>query len=415
MIKFLHTADIHLDSPLKGLESHDDAPLEEIRGATRRAFDNLIELALEQEVRFMLIAGDLFDGDWKDYNTGLFFAKHMGRLAQAGIRVFIVSGNHDAASQMTKSIPWPKNVNIFSARKAETVKLEELRIAIHGQSYASRAATGNLTENFPQYAPGYFNIGLLHTSLTGREGHENYAPCTVADLTAKGYDYWALGHIHKREIVCENPAIIFPGNLQGRHSRETGTKGATLVSVTEGCITEIEECPLDVLRWSVCPVDLSPCANTAEVYEEVHAAIQKEQNRNKGKTLALRLQLEGRCPVHNELKARSRQITEELRGLAAGLGEIWLEKIIFRTTPQTDQAQMTTAESPFFNLLQAVAGLDFDEERLTAFVPELASLKSRLPAELSDGAFLAADKSENLQDLLTEVKDLLIARLHEGE
>ncbi|MFN2359255.1 MAG: exonuclease SbcCD subunit D [Desulfotignum sp.] len=205
MITFIHTADIHLDSPLKGLEAHEDAPVQEIRKATRRAFDNLINLAVEKAVDFVLIAGDLYDGDWKDYNTGLFFADRMGKLSRAGIRVFIVSGNHDAASQITRVMPLPENVTLFSHKAPESVVLDNIGVVIHGRSYAARAVTDNLAAGYPLFHAGYFNIGLLHTALTGREGHEKYAPCTLDDLTSRGYDYWALGHVHKREIVCEHP------------------------------------------------------------------------------------------------------------------------------------------------------------------------------------------------------------------
>ncbi len=172
MFRFLHAADIHLDSPLRGLEVHEDAPVESIRGATRRAFDNLINLAIEKKIDFIVISGDLYDGDWKDYNTGLFFAGRMGRLNKAGIKVFIVSGNHDAASQITRAMPLPDNVTLFSSRKPQSVKIEELDVTIHGQSYPSRTVTENLVSHYPQQTAHSFNIGLLHSSLTGREGHE---------------------------------------------------------------------------------------------------------------------------------------------------------------------------------------------------------------------------------------------------
>jgi len=229
MFRFIHTADIHLDSPLKGLEAHEDAPVDEIRGATRRTLDNLIDLAIEEEVNFVLIAGDLYDGDWKDYNTGLFFVRQMSRLGKAGIKAFIISGNHDAANQITKTMPLPDNVTLFSHKKPQSVKLDDIGVIIHGQSYALRAVIDNLALQYPQYDSNYFNIGLLHTSLTGREGHEDYAPCTLDELKSKGYEYWALGHVHKREIVSKDPWIIFPGNIQGRHIKEAGAKGATLV------------------------------------------------------------------------------------------------------------------------------------------------------------------------------------------
>ncbi|MCK5228213.1 MAG: DNA repair exonuclease, partial [Desulfobulbaceae bacterium] len=155
MFKFLHTADIHLDSPLKGLEAHEDAPVDEIRGATRRAFLSLVEMAVLEEIDFILIAGDLYDGDWKDYNTGLFFVRQMGRLHKAGIQVFIVSGNHDAASQTTKTMPLPDNVTLFSTRKPQSVKLDDLGVIIHGQSYSSRAVNENLASSYPQHDSNY--------------------------------------------------------------------------------------------------------------------------------------------------------------------------------------------------------------------------------------------------------------------
>lgn len=267
MIKFIHTADIHLDSPLKGLEAHDDAPVQEIRGATRRAFDNLVDLAITEAVDFILIAGDLYDGDWKDYNTGLFFAARMGRLDRAGIDVFIVSGNHDAASQITKTIPLPDNVTVFPFGKPRSVIRDDLGVIIHGQSYSRRVVTENLARNYPRNNPDYLNIGVLHTSLTGRDGHEPYAPCSPDELASKGYDYWALGHVHQREIVSMAPWIVFPGNLQGRHIRETGAKGATLVTVVEGRITAVDPRELDVLRWADCVVDLSLCETLDEVHD----------------------------------------------------------------------------------------------------------------------------------------------------
>ncbi len=411
MFKFIHTADIHLDSPLKGLEAHEDAPVEEIRGATRRAFDNLIDLAIEEEVDFVLIAGDLYDGDWKDYNTGVFFASRMGRLAKAGIKVFIVSGNHDAASQITKAMPLPDNVTLFSPKKPQSVKLDDLGVVIHGQSYSSRAVTDNLASQYPQHDSDYFNIGLLHTSLNGREGHEDYAPCTLDDLKSKGYDYWSLGHVHKREVVSEDPWIIFPGNLQGRHIKETGSKGATLVTVEDGRITEVVARELDELRWAICQVDLSECETKDTVYEQVRSAMEKEQSLADGKTLALRLQLEGSCSLHAELHARSIQWTEEFRGIAASLGDVWLEKMRFRTSRKTSLEEIVGEDTPLSGLLQAVESLEFGGDTLTTLIPDLANLKMKLPAELLDEDSLLTSQPEELAELQEEVKELLIAKL----
>ena len=418
MFKFIHTADIHLDSPLKGLEAHGDAPVEEIRGATRRAFDSLIDLAIEEEIDFVMIAGDLYDGDWKDYNTGLFFTGRMGRLDKAGIKVFIVSGNHDAASQITKAMPLPDNVTLFPHKKPTSVTLENLGVVIHGQSYCSRAVTENLALQYPQQDSNYFNIGLLHTSMTGREGHEDYAPCTPDELKSKGYDYWALGHVHKREIVSEDPWIVFPGNIQGRHIKEIGTKGATLVTVDDDHrITEIKDCELDVLRWVICQVDLSECETTDSIYDAVRLAFEQELDRAESKTLALRLHLEGSCPLHAELHARSIQWIEEFRGIAIGLGDVWLEKVKFRTSRKSSLEEIVGDDTPLSGLLQAVDGLGFGQDALTTLVPDLANLKTKLPAELQDVDSILECSPLELTELREEVKELLIAKLiqHGGE
>lgn len=412
MLKFIHTADIHLDSQLKGLEAHEDAPVDEIRGATRRAFDNLIDLAIEEEVDFILIAGDLYDGDWKDYNTGLFFASRMGRLARAGIKVFIVSGNHDAASQITKAMPLPDNVTLFSPRKPQSVKLDDFGVIIHGQSYSFRAVTDNLASQYPQNDSSYFNIGLLHTSLTGREGHEDYAPCTLDELKSKGYDYWALGHVHKREIVSVDPWIVFPGNIQGRHIKETGAKGATLVIVEDRRIIEVKERELDVLRWATCQVDLSECETSDMVYDAVRQGFEQELDQANGKTLAMRLVLTGRCPVHARLFDRTMQWTEEFRGIAAGFGDVWLEKVKFQTSRKKSLAEIFGEDTPIAGLLQSIQHLELDGDTIFGLVPELSALKSKLPAEIhsSDEPFLDPSP-DKIAELRTEVQELLIAKL----
>ena len=208
--RFIHTADIHLDSPLIGLAGQEGSAAERIRTATREAFENLVGLALHEEVAFVIIAGDLYDGDWRDYQTGLFFVRQMGGLAAAGVPVFLLYGNHDAESQITRRLILPANVKAFSGRKPETFQLEELRVALHGQSFRQRDIADNLVPAYPEPIAGMFNIGVLHTGLGGMGGHANYAPCALDDLVNKGYDYWALGHVHQAAILHERPHVIFP-------------------------------------------------------------------------------------------------------------------------------------------------------------------------------------------------------------
>lgn len=411
MFRFLHSADIHLDSPLRGLESYADAPVEDIRGASRRAFDQLIALAIAEEVHFLLIVGDIYDGDWRDYNTGLFFTSRMGQLERAGIQVFMVSGNHDATSQITKAMPLPANVTLFPARQSTTVLIPEISTALHGQSYANRAILDNLSLGYPAPHPGYCNIGLLHTSLTGRQGHEPYAPCTLADLQSKGYDYWALGHVHQREIVSQDPWIVFPGNLQGRTIRETGRKGASLVEVQDGRIVKVSERPIDVLRWANCFVNIADCHHAEAIYEQVRTSLAKEMDLAEGRPLVLRLHLQGSSSLHADLIARQLAWTEELRGIAASSGGVWLEKVRFQTRSLQEGPVVADDDGPLTGLIDRINHLDFSAEALPALVPEYLSLRNHLPAELSSDLLSLLDHPENLASLRDEVRELLISRL----
>src|SRR6185312_5708311 len=213
MFKFLPAADIHLDSPLRGLDRYEGCPSEEIRGATRRALDNMVRLAVEEKVAFVLIAGDVYDGDWKDHNTGLWFVRRMAELRDSGIRVFLIRGNHDAKNRMTRDLRLPDNVTSLDVNRPQTCHLDDVPVAIHGQGFASQAVTDDLAANYPAADPGCFNVGMLHTSVHGREGHDRYAPCTVEALRAKNYGYWALGHVHTREVLdAREGPIVFPGN-----------------------------------------------------------------------------------------------------------------------------------------------------------------------------------------------------------
>lgn len=336
--RFLHAADIHLDSPLHGLARYEGLPVEEIRGATRAAFDNLVARAIEEAVDFVLIAGDLFDGDWRDMGTGLYFARAMGRLDQAGIPVFILAGNHDAASVVTRSVPWPPNVRLFGSRKPETHVLPELGVAIHGQSFHTPATTDNLALAYPPAQPGAFNIGMLHTALAGRPGHEAYAPCSVDDLRAKAYDYWALGHVHDFERVSEDPPIVFPGNIQGRTIRETGAKGAVIVSVADRAVRAIDRIDLDVIRWVRADIDCSGAS--ADLTERMRTALTVLHDRNDaGLPQIVRLSLVGATAAAGALHDRAAGLRDDARAIAAAISpDLHIEKVkVLVTEPAGDR------------------------------------------------------------------------------
>ena len=409
MFRFLHAADIHLDSPLRGLEAYPDAPVEQIRGAARRAFDNLIRLAIEEEVAFVLLAGDLYDGDWKDYNTGIFFMHRMGRLREAGIPVFMIAGNHDAASQLTKSLTFPDNVTLLSSRRAATRVLDDLGVAIHGQGFATRAVAEDLSRGYPDPVPGLFNIGLLHTSLTGRPGHEPYAPCTLAALRGHGYDYWALGHVHQREVLSRDPWVVFPGNIQGRHIRETGPKGCVLVTVDEGRISAVENRDLDVLHFALLDVDVSDRADLPAVYELARTAMERELDLAQGRPLAARVRLAGASGLHPALRRSEIHVREELRAMAASLGEVWLEKLVLATAPAGPV--VAVEDSPLVGLLPDLERLDFDVESIFEMVPDFRSLHAKLPLDVKGEDDPLAFRGEALERLRVDVRELLLSRL----
>lgn len=373
MTTFVHAADIHLDSPLRGLSSYEGAPpVEEIRGTTRQALDNMVNFMISEEVPLLLIAGDLYDGDWHDFNTGLYFARQMRRLGEAGVRVAIVQGNHDAANTMTKTLPLPDNVKVFKSRKPETWILEDLGIAIHGQSYANPEVTDNLAAAYPDPVAGKLNIGLLHCLISGAEGHRPYAPCTVDELASKGYDYWALGHVHHFSVLRERPCIVYAGCSQGRHIRETGRKGCVWVEADRGILTT-EFVPMDVVSWLSVAADISGAESTQEaaaVFGEALAAAMADQG---GRPCCIRAVLTGRCAVHGRLQCDPMAMTATIRAVAADVSgnKAWIEKVRVQTRPVVDLTELAQSDTPQGELLRYLAELSTDSEDLDLDLTEL--------------------------------------------
>lgn len=420
-MKFIHAADIHLDSPLKGLELYEGAPVDEIRGATRRALVRLVDLAIDEEVDFLLIAGDLYDGNWKDYNTGLFFIKEMVRLLEADIPVFVIAGNHDAANKMTRSLRLPTNVTPLSTETPETVLLDDLGVAIHGRGFAKEAETANLAKAYPVGDSGLFNIGLLHTSLDGRPGHANYAPCSVDDLRSRNYQYWALGHIHTRDdAAMTDPHIVFPGNLQGRHARETGEKGCVLVKVDARNNIDVKFRSVDVLRWEHGRIDCAPAQTLDDVLNLCERQFSQILESHEALPLAVRLTLEGATTAHQEMMRSPEDWTAQLRGVAntVGADRLWLEKVNLRTAPAREMDDLISAEGPLGELARQLRELPGNEAAMQGLIDELAPLQKRLAPLLKMAHELvdtedrfALDDPAYLRQLLDEVQPLLLDKL----
>lgn len=414
--KYVHSADLHLDSPLRGLERYEGAPVERIRTATRRAMQNLVGLCIDEKASLLLLAGDLFDGQWKDYATGLFFVAQMSKLREAGVQVVLVRGNHDAASQITKGLRLPENVVELPARRPGTHPIERLGVAVHGQSFATRAVTDDLSAHYPEPIAGVLNIGLLHTCLDGREGHEPYAPCSREALVQKGYDYWALGHVHAREVLGEAPWIVFPGNLQGRHVRETGPKGATVVTVDAGRITAVEHRALDVVRWSVCDVEASAAGDAADVLDLVRLALDAQLAAADGRALCVRVIVRGATRAHEALQDDAPKWENEVRGIANDLGgEAWVEKVKLATSACVELAELARRSDAIGELVRSLRSMRDDPAALESLLGELAPLRNKLPAEAREGEdAVRMDDPALVREALDDVERILLPRLLAG-
>lgn len=414
-MRFIHAADIHLDSPLTGLSAYPDAPAKSLRSATRDAFTNLINEAIEQQVDFLIIAGDLYDGGWKDHNTGIFFCREMGRLKKAGIHAYVKFGNHDAESEMTRKLTLPDNVHTFESRKAHTFLIEDLKVALHGRSFKDAATTENLAQSYPDPVPGMFNIGVLHTALGVHATHANYAPCTIDELHAKGYQYWALGHVHECQIWQGAATIVFPGNLQGRHIRETGPRGAVLVTADETGVQKVERLFVDVLRWHSVDVDASGCSTMADVVRAINEELQTVvESSPPNMPSAVRITITGKTPAHGELFGMEAQLRAEVLASAAALGaeRLWIEKVKTSTTPM-DEPDVIRARGDALADLQALfEQAQTDPEFIASLKGDLMALVSKAPLELQNAVSLFKDiRNGELAGLVSEIRPGLVAQL----
>ena len=418
-MKFIHTADIHLDSPLTGLSAYVDAPVEMLRTATRDAFTNLISEAIEQSVDFMVIAGDLYDGTWKDHNTGIYFCKEMGRLKKAGIPVYLLFGNHDAESEMTKKLQLPDNVFAFDTKKPSTFRLEHLKVALHGRSFKENETTENLASGYPAPVADMFNIGVLHTALEGNAAHATYAPCSLDELHAKGYHYWALGHVHDYQLWEGGSTVVFPGNLQGRHIRETGPRGAVIVTADEHGIQDINRLFVDVLRWASLEVDVTECHSLAEVVRAVGKALEElVDNSISTIPIAVRVTVIGKTAAHGDLFGLELQLRSEVLALAVAMGaeRLWIEKVKVATSTADDGEAVRARADALSDLQDLLHAAESDTDFLKSLQMELLGLVNKAPLELQTTVpYFKAIRSGNLESLVREVRPGLVSHLAKVE
>lgn len=369
MPRIIHAADIHLDSPLQGLGRLGDAGLAtELRAATRGAYTNLVKLCVDEKARLLVIAGDVYDGDWRSYETGEFFVSGLQELRDHKVEVVLVYGNHDAESSITKRLTMPDGVRVLRTSEPESVEFPDIGIAVHGQGYAVRDVWENLAQHYPRRRDGWANVGVLHTGIEGVAGHAKYAPCKISDLTACEYEYFALGHVHQRSEKASGATTVwFSGNLQGRHPRESGPKGALVVDLEPDTPAKVRFAECDVARWEVLKPDLSECEDVDDVVAVMASAYQTALGQAGDRPLVVRYQLSGPTVAAGALSRDPDRLVAEARSIMRTGSAV--EKVVLDVSPPVSSsvidpelaAQITEAA-------QALAG---DPAKVRALLDEL--------------------------------------------
>ena len=401
--KFLHAADLHLGSPFSGLSLRDESVARRVAAASREAFSDLVSRAIAEQVAFVVVSGDVYDGDWKDNSIGLFFNREVARLHRASIPLYLLRGNHDAESVVSRTITLPSSVAEFSTRAPQTFRLDEHRVALHGRGFPDRAVTENWIPSYPDPEPGWFNIGVLHTSCDGRDGHHSYAPCTTAELCLKGYDSWALGHVHEYEELSRDPWVVFPGNLQGRSVRECGPKGAVLVAVDDGRVSEVRRLIVDRARWASVAFDVAGAEDHVALLESLEQRLRAVIEAAEGRLLALRVELKGETILHRRLAAAAVRMKDEIQAAAHRCHEdVWLEKVKLSTREPGSAGRR--ADVSAFDLGAMLSGLEDDQDLRDEISGILDEVIGKMPGETR------LDKNE-LATFVDEARALVLGRI----
>jgi DNA repair exonuclease SbcCD nuclease subunit len=364
-LRFLHTGDLHLDSPLEGLSA--EAPTEVLpvlRNATTDAWRTIVRLAIDEAVDFVLVAGDVFEVASPTLLGQARFRDGLAQLADAGIRSYVVHGNHDPMDgrSWAPSLAFPSAVHRFGTDAAQAVPVLRAgrEIArIHGRSYPRPAVTENYAAGFRADPGAPFSIGLLHANVGNRPGHDNYAPCSVDDLRASGMDYWALGHIHQPGRVIADPPTYYCGIPQGRDPGELGARGCYLVDVDASRRVTTRFVATDVVRWHPIELPITDAADDEALHRLCREAVAAAIDGADGRSLVIRLRLVGRGVLHANVRRPGylddlRQLLNEERSALPPFA--WVESIRDATRPDVDLATRRDAPDFIGDFLRTVAG-----------------------------------------------------------
>ncbi len=414
--QFVHTADLHLDSPFRGLSEVAPALQTVMREATFQAFDNIIDLCINRQVNFLLIAGDIHDESDRSLRALTRLRQGFDRLAEHQIPVFVCHGNHDPLTGWTERFSWPDNVCVFETKEivARSVVVGGTEIArIHGVSFGMEKVTDNLAKQFHREPNAPWSIGLLHANVGNDPNHGNYAPCQVNDLLQAGMNYWALGHVHTHRILREHdPLVIYPGNPQGRHVRETGPRGCYHVEVdSQGC-AHPEFVPVDVVRWYEEHITIEGFGDFDDLLSQLDDRVHALRQRSEGRGVIVRWKFVGRGILHREIirPGRLEDLLVTLREKwGTGTQFVWTESIQDRTGREIDFEAIRQEENLLgdFLRLAEIGG----ETRLQ----ELRQMVEPLFADPRVYRYLGSPSDEQLRDWVQAAKHLGIDRLLAGD
>lgn len=439
-LRFVHAADLHLDSPFRGIRN--EAPehvADTLRRATFEAYDNIIDLCLREQVDALLVAGDIYDGADRSLRAQLKFVDGLRRLDAAGIRSFVCHGNHDPLNGWEARLDLPPGCVRFGPQvTGEPVFADEpQRAMVYGISYPQRVVTENLSVYFREpisSGPGTstgsnpssglvssgFVVGLLHANVGGNTAHDNYSPCSVSDLADAGVDYWALGHVHTRQVLREErPAVVYPGNPQGRHPAETGPRGVYLVEVDDHGGIGLEFRPVDMVRWEALQIGITDMETEQELLDSVDRAVEDCAESADGRPVVYRLSLTGRGKLNSWLRQgeTAAEIRERLNERFANSRQwLWCERAQADTASAVDRQEAALREDFAGDLARLAGEMKEDPEALAELRGSLRTLYSNsnassflrdhLPSDNELRELLAAAEEECLAALVGDEEDI---------
>ena len=417
MFRFVHAADLHLDSPFTGIRNTHPDVGEILRQATFAAYDNLIKLCIDRDVGALLVAGDVFDGADHSLVGQIKFVKGLERLHKHGIRTFICHGNHDPLDSWDAGLSTPGNVHRFGAKPACVPVYPDSATSpvVCGVSYPTREVRETLLGDFPSRDSTQFTIGLLHANVGANSAHASYAPCTLEELAAVGYDYWALGHVHTRDVKHpDNPWVVYSGNTQGRHPNETGARGVYVVDVDDEHHIEMEFVPVDSVRWEQRHLDIHDITSPLDLEERLTQMVDGLRLEAEGRSLVYRIRLHGRGQLHTEL-AKSDSLdamTTQLNDTWQGQRPFaWCSEIHDETRSEIDRAQLRKGTDFIGDFLKFTEAMSQERNLRDRLTEELAPLfeNSGAKRHLDDILRTEADAKALMEAAEDAALDLLVA------